>query len=68
MVFTTHEILTAYKATYDQEPDDLGESLRFVFPGKCPNAGYATGMTFFPKRKKAIPQWKSMESGLQLAI
>ena len=28
----------------------------------------STGMTFFPKRKKAIPQWKSMESGLQLAI
>ena len=28
----------------------------------------STGVTFFPKRKKAIPQWKSMESGLQLAI
>ena len=30
----------------------------------------STGVTFFPKRKKAIPQWKSMKSAraLQLAI
>ena len=34
MAFTTQEILTAYKATYDQEPDDLGEWLATTYANR----------------------------------